>query len=468
MRPAISAIVVQLSLRTGSERPAALRLHYSSLPFVQAERRGPSWPPAAHYGSRPAPRCPRRGPGSGTRRRPCRRYARRGCRSARRQGPAAACWQARAQPRRAAARRPKASTGGDRAARRGRACRAIARARSCAACGVRAPHQLRQNDVFDGVEFGQQVVELVDEAEQFAAQARAAVVVELGRFLAGKLDRALEPALEQARPPAAKSICPIPTAQAARRSRPAATVRSTPRSTSIVTSPWVKLRSSPRVARTGSLIAQHLYRVGARRLVAPGRASPGRTGSGRSRTIAATSNGSVFDGRSVRKRTDGSHRFCPVIAWITFTTSCRKNRKIAPRMTPSTMPSEPIVTPTVTNTFIIPLRLAPMVLRIAMSRVFARTSMISDDRMLNTATSTISDRTTNIATRSTSSAWNRAEFICRQSTIRPRPWISLRIGATISWTLSGSVVWISIIPTWSPISSSSCASCIGRSTNALS
>ena len=56
-----------------------------------------------------------------------------------------------------------------------------------------------------------------------------------------------------------------------------------------------------------------------------------------------------------------------------------------------------------------------------MSRVLARTSMISDDRMLNTATSTISDSTTNIATRSISSAWNSAEFICRQSMMTPLP-----------------------------------------------
>ena len=90
-------------------------------------------------------------------------------------------------------------------------------------------------------------------------------------------------------------------------------------------------------------------------------------------------------------------------------------------MMPSTIPSEPIVTPTVTNTFIMLRRLAPMVRRMAMSRVLARTSMISDDKMLNTATRTISDRTTNIATRSISSASNRAEFICCQSTITPLP-----------------------------------------------
>ena len=103
-----------------------------------------------------------------------------------------------------------------------------------------------------------------------------------------------------------------------------------------------------------------------------------------------------------------------------------------------------MVTPTVTNTFIIPRRLAPMVRRIAMSRVFARTSMISDERMLNTATTTISDSTTNIATRSTSSAWNKAEFICRQSTMIPLPCTSRCSGARICCTRSGLLVWISI------------------------
>src|SRR5689334_23283369 len=44
---------------------------------------------------------------------------------------------------------------------------------------------------------------------------------------------------------------------------PGATSRSTPRNTSIVTSPWVKLRLRPLVTRTGSLIAQDLHWVGA-------------------------------------------------------------------------------------------------------------------------------------------------------------------------------------------------------------
>src|SRR5690349_397917 len=48
---------------------------------------------------------------------------------------------------------------------------------------------------------------------------------------------------------------------------PGATRRSTPRRTSMVTSPWVKLRLSPRVSRTASLITEHLHGVRACRLV---------------------------------------------------------------------------------------------------------------------------------------------------------------------------------------------------------
>ena len=103
-----------------------------------------------------------------------------------------------------------------------------------------------------------------------------------------------------------------------------------------------------------------------------------------------------------------------------------------------------------------------------MSRVLARTSMISEERMLNTATRTISDSTTNIATRSTSSAWNKAEFIGRQSMIDAAALDDFCKGARICPTLSGLSVWISTMPTWSPISSNCCASCIGRTTNALS
>jgi len=50
-----------------------------------------------------------------------------------------------------------------------------------------------------------------------------------------------------------------------------------------------------------------------------------------------------------------------------------------------------------------------------MSRVFERTSMISEERMLNTATRTMIDSTKNIATRSTCRASNRLALIVFQS-----------------------------------------------------
>ena len=166
--------------------------------------------------------------------------------------------------------------------RQGRACRAAAPRVRCAACGSAPRTSCGRTTFSTRVELGQQVVELVDEAEQLAAQPRAAVVVELGGFLAAAAGSSPRTRLRAARPPAAASTCPSPTGRAARRSRRAATARSTPRSTSMVTSPWVKLRLRPRVTRTGSLIAQHLHRIGARRLVGRDRASRGTTGSARS------------------------------------------------------------------------------------------------------------------------------------------------------------------------------------------
>ena len=50
--------------------------------------------------------------------------------------------------------------------------------------------------------------------------------------------------------------------------------------------------------------------------------------------------------------------------------------------------------------------------------------------MLNAATRMMMHSTTNIAIRSTSSASNRAEFICRQSTITPRPRTTAWSGAS--------------------------------------
>ena len=133
-------------------------------------------------------------------------------------------------------------------------------------------------------------------------------------------------------------------------------------------------------------------------------------------------------------------------------------------MTPAKIPNVPMVTPTVTKIFIIAARLAPIVRRMAMSRVLARTSMIREERMLNTATNTISERTTNIAIRSTSKALKRAEFIWRQSTMMPWPRTTLFKDARVSPTLSGSLTCISIMPTWSPIIRRVWASSIGMTT----
>src|SRR3546814_10871391 len=60
------------------------------------------------------------------------------------------------------------------------------------------------------------------------------------------------------------------------------------------------------------------------------------------------------------------------------------------------MPSAPISVPTVMKMRIIAMRLAPIVLRIAISFVLERTSMMSDDRMLNTATNMMIDSTQNM------------------------------------------------------------------------
>ena len=113
-------------------------------------------------------------------------------------------------------------------------------------------------------------------------------------------------------------------------------------------------------------------------------------------------------------------------------------------------------------------RVAPIVRRIAMSRVLARTSMIRLDRMLNTATSTMIDRMTNIATRSISSASNRDELMLFQSFTTARPSNRCVTGASVSVTVSGSSVVTSIMPIASPVSSKVCASAMGMTTKALS
>ena len=52
--------------------------------------------------------------------------------------------------------------------------------------------ELRQNHILSRVELGQQVMELIDEPEGFAAKLRAALVIEFGRLSACNPDRALE------------------------------------------------------------------------------------------------------------------------------------------------------------------------------------------------------------------------------------------------------------------------------------
>ena len=64
--------------------------------------------------------------------------------------------------------------------------------------GSGAMDELWEHDVFERIEVGQQVVELVNEAQRLAAQARAALVVQAGGLLARDADRALEAALQEA------------------------------------------------------------------------------------------------------------------------------------------------------------------------------------------------------------------------------------------------------------------------------
>ena len=103
-----------------------------------------------------------------------------------------------------------------------------------------------------------------------------------------------------------------------------------------------------------------------------------------------------------------------------------------------------------------------------MSRVLARTSMISEERMLNTATSTMIDSAKNIATRSTASASNSEALIVFQSVTTAWPG-ELRAPAARGSRrpCRRSSVLTSIMPIASPVSSSVCASAIGMTTKRL-
>ena len=179
-------------------------------------------------------------------------------------------------------------------------------------------------------------------------------------------------------------------------------------------------------------------------------------------------NGSVLAGSSVRKRICGSQIFWPVTSPMNFTTASRKVMKRKPSTPPAATPSAPIVVPTVTKMRISPPRVAPIVRNTAMSRVLARTSMISDETMLKAATTRMIDRIVKETVRSTASASNSSEFIIRQSVIWPTPLTLSFSGWRICATRSGSTVSSSIIETPSPSSSSVCASSIGMTAKTLS
>ena len=63
---------------------------------------------------------------------------------------------------------------------------------------LRAAHELRQDDILDSVELGQQVMELIHEAKQLTPKAGAALIVEISRLFAREPDRTFEAAFEQA------------------------------------------------------------------------------------------------------------------------------------------------------------------------------------------------------------------------------------------------------------------------------
>ena len=161
-----------------------------------------------------------RGPGGGIRRRRCRRWPRRDCRSARRRAPGPGGWRARGRPRRAAARR-RESWLGRWVSRWPRPSeleqRFGARAR---VGGLGAVDQLRQDDILGRAEIGQQMVELVDEAQARRGAAGCGRHCRAARLPRRRSGSSLRSRLRAGRPPAAGSTCPSPRGRAARRSRP--------------------------------------------------------------------------------------------------------------------------------------------------------------------------------------------------------------------------------------------------------
>ena len=92
--------------------------------------------------------------------------------------------------------------------------------------------------------------------------------------------------------------------------------------------------------------------------------------------------------------------------------------KATPRANPATVPTTPMLAPLSTKMRRIMGREAPIVRKIAMSRPLSFTIMIMLEMMLNAATTMIRVRIRNMTLRSISTALNRLEFACCQSTIR--------------------------------------------------
>jgi len=87
----------------------------------------------------------------------------------------------------------------------------------------------------------------------------------------------------------------------------------------------------------------------------------------------------------------------------------------APSAVPRAVPATPMISPSMAKILRIERRVAPSVIRTAMSFVFSITTMIRVEMMLNAATITMRTRMTNITTFSSFRAEKRFRLLCIQS-----------------------------------------------------
>ena len=113
-------------------------------------------------------------------------------------------------------------------------------------------------------------------------------------------------------------------------------------------------------------------------------------------------------------------------------------------------------------------REAPMVRKIAISRPLSFTIMIMLEIMLKAATTMIRVKIRNMTLRSISTALNRLEFACCQSTIRTWPPRAVAISRRSSRTRSGSATKTSRLVTASGRRKNSCAASSGTKMKLLS